>query len=121
MTGLDTAPITRSEYEDLLARIEDVEDAMAAMALEARLEAQEGPSDTALPAALVRRMLAGESMVRIWREHRGLEISELATSSGVPVERISSLETSGSAVGTADGGTLKALAEALRVTIDDLL
>ena len=121
MTGIDTAPITRSEYEDLLARIEDVEDAMAAMALEARLEAQGGPSDMALPAALVRRMLAGESMVCIWREHRGLDISELAACSGVAVERISTLEASGSAVRATDGGTLKALAEALRVTIDDLV
>ena len=72
--------IPREEYERLLALAEDAEDAAAVARFRARLAAGE---EELVPAAVVDRLLAGESPVRVWREHRGLTQSGLARASGV--------------------------------------
>ena len=72
--------IPREEYERLLAVAEDAEDAAAVARFRARLAAGE---EELVPAAVVDRLLAGESPVRVWREHRGLTQSGLARASGV--------------------------------------
>jgi transcriptional regulator with XRE-family HTH domain len=59
----------------------------------------------------------GESPLRVWREHRGLTQQALADAAGVGKSYISQLEA-----GTKTGaiGTLRAIASALRVDLDDL-
>jgi mRNA-degrading endonuclease RelE of RelBE toxin-antitoxin system len=109
----DTVTLPRSEYEALIERLEDLEDAARLRAFEAREDKADG-----LPAALVRRMLAGEHPVRIWREHRGLSMQDLAGKAEVAQSYISEIETGkkpGSLV------SMKALATALGVTVDDLI
>ncbi len=64
------------------------------------------------------RMVAGESPVRAWREQRGLTMAALAERAGIAQPYLSQIET-GKRDGTAQ--TMKKLAEALNVTVDDLI
>lgn len=70
-----------------------------------------------LPAAMVDRILAGENTVRVWRAHRGLTATALAMAAGVSAAYLSEIER-GAKPGSV--AALKALADALKVTIDDL-
>ena len=107
--------IPREEYERLLALAEDAEDAAAVARFRARLAAGE---EELVPAAVVDRLLGGESPVRVWREHRGLTQSGLGRASGVNRVVVADIEA-----GRKGGSvrSLKALAAALGVGIDDLV
>lgn len=107
--------IPREEYERLVTLAEDVEDAAAVARFRARLAAGE---EELVPAAVVDRLLAGESPVRVWREHRGMTQSGLGRASGVNRVVIADIEA-----GRKGGSvrSLKALAEALGVGMDDLV
>jgi DNA-binding XRE family transcriptional regulator len=109
----DTVTLSRSEYEALIERLEDLEDAAQLREFEAREDKADG-----LPAALVRRMLAGEHPVRIWREHRGLSMQDLAGKAEVAQSYISEIET-GKKPGSL--AAMNAIATALGVTVDDLI
>ena len=78
--------ITRDEYESLLEAREDLEDIQAYD----RAKAAGGPS---LPAEDVKRILDGESPIRVWREARGLNQSELGRLSGINRIVIADIET----------------------------
>lgn len=107
--------IPREEYERLLAFAEDAKDAAAVARFRARLAAGE---EELVPAAVLDRLLAGESPLRVWREHRGLTQSGLARASGVNRVVVADIEA------RRKGGSvrsLKALAAALGVGIDDLV
>ncbi|HUC61616.1 MAG TPA: helix-turn-helix transcriptional regulator [Alphaproteobacteria bacterium] len=109
----EPAPITRAEYEVLIARIEDLEDA-----LRVRTDRLERHTRDYLPAELVNRLMGGEHPIRIWREHRGLTLQELSSRSGVANSYISEIEghkKPGSA------HALKKLAVVLDVAMDDLV
>jgi transcriptional regulator with XRE-family HTH domain len=69
-------------------------------------------------AAFVKRIIAGESAVRVWREYRGMSGKELATKAGVSASLVSQIE-SGARKGS--DGLLKKIADALNLTIDDLV
>jgi DNA-binding XRE family transcriptional regulator len=112
-TVADPVTLPRAEYETLLARIEDLEDTREIQAAEAR-----GLTPDALPDALVARLLGGEHPVRIWREHRGLTLTALAERADVPQGYLSEIEN-GKKPGSVK--TLKALATALNVDLDDLV
>ncbi len=108
-----TITLPRIEYEALLARLEDLEDARAIE------EACADPDRERLPAEMVRRLLLGrESKVRIWREHRGLAAGELARRADVAPTYLSEIET-----GKKPGSTkaMAGLARALNVNMEDLL
>jgi len=116
----DTVVLSRAEYEALLERIEDAEDA-AALAEHRAYEKAVG-KDVAranyLPAEAVDRLIAGESPLLVWRKHRGLSGQQLAELSGVPQSYISEIER---AVKPGSVQALSKLASALGVTIDDLV
>ena len=109
----DTVTLSRSEYEALRGRLEDLEDTLQLREFEARDDRGD-----CLPATLVNRMLGGEHPVRIWREFRGLSMQDLAAKSGVVQSYLSEIET-GKKPGSL--AAMKAVAEALGVTIDDLV
>jgi DNA-binding XRE family transcriptional regulator len=88
-----------------------IEDALAASAY-ARTRDQES-----LPQSLVDRLLAGESPVRVWREHRGLTLADLAAKAGIGKGYLSQIEKR-QRHGTV--ATLQKLAVALGVELDDL-
>src|SRR5437763_1117114 len=108
----DTITIPRAEYEALRAlreRLEDLEDRIAAAQGIAEYRADPGG---ALPATMVERLFAGESPVRIWREHRGMKASELAAATSLTPAYISEIE-SGKKPGSLD--SFRKIARALRL------
>ena len=70
-----------------------------------------------VPATVARRIANGENPVRVWREHRNLKAIDLARAAGVGAPYLSEIET-----GKKDGSfrTMAAIADVLRVTLDDL-
>ena len=107
--------MTRAEHEALLDRIEELEDLMKVKAVEAAVAAGETEY---LPAEMLDRLLAGENPIKVWREHRRMKVVELAKAADIPPPYLSQLE-SGIRAGSVE--TLRRIAKALRVTLDDLV
>ena len=107
--------IPEAEYDALIEALEDAEDIAAVREFERKLAAGE---EELIPSEFVMRMVDGESPIRVYRELRGMSAKELAEKAGIAQAYLSQLET-----GKREGpvGTLKKLAEALKVTIDDLV
>jgi len=109
------AIIPYDEYERLVERsemLEDIHDYEAA-----KLAFEQGREER-VPAEVVNKIVDGENPGRVWREHRGLSASQLAHACGVTVSAISQIE-SGKRKPSLD--TLKAMAKALSVDVDDLI
>ncbi len=77
-----------------------------------------GGEEELIPAEYVKRMLAGESPLRVWRDYRGMTQTALSDTSGVNRVQIANIEA-GTRTGSVD--TLKKLADALGITVDDLI
>lgn len=73
--------------------------------------------DEMVPAEFANRILDGESAVRVWREYRKLSVKELAGMAGISTPYLSQIE-GGIRAGSLP--TMKALAEALRLDLDEL-
>jgi ribosome-binding protein aMBF1 (putative translation factor) len=116
----DTVTMTRAEYEALVEAAEDAEDRahLAAQEKGERLLGTEAVRADALPVELVERMLDGESPVRIWREHRGLTLGDLADRAGIAPSYVSEIET-GRKPGSV--AALTKLAGVLGIDLDDLV
>ncbi len=93
-------------------RLADLEDANATQAI------TNDPHRRTIPGSVVSRLLDDEQPLKIWREHRGLTRAQLAAKAGLTAGHIAHIET-GRRQGTAD--TLRRLATALDVTVDDLV
>lgn len=85
--------------------------------LEIMLARIEGANEETIPWEMATRMWDGESRVKVWREHRGLTVRALAEQAGVSASLVSEIETRKKEGSIA---TLKALAKALRVGLDDI-
>ena len=107
--------VPEAEYRRLVALSADAE---AIQAIEEfRGELASGDEEL-VPADTAKRLIAGENAVRVWRQHRGLTIAELAGAAGLSQAFISQIET-----GKREGSlsAMKAIAEALSVGLDDLV
>ncbi|MDP3197256.1 helix-turn-helix domain-containing protein [Tabrizicola sp.] len=113
--GEDYVALSRDAYDRLIEAAEDAADSAAIARFEQRLAAGE---EEFVPSAIVDRILAGENLVRVWREHRGLTVSALAEMAGIAQPYLSQIET-GKREGTLQ--TMKKIAGALRVKLDDLV
>lgn len=111
----NTVTITRAEYDRLCAAEEDFADLRAALAVRDRIEAG---TEELVPAAVADRLIDGASPLKVWREHRALSQSALARASGVNRVQLADIEADRA---TGSVQTLRALADALRITVDDLL
>jgi DNA-binding XRE family transcriptional regulator len=100
-----------AEYENLL----DQADIAKARKVAADIAAGR---DEFVPAEIVKRILAGENKVRVWRTHRGLSARDLAAATGLSAPYISEIEG-----GKKEGSisVMKKIAEALKVDLDDLV
>lgn len=85
--------ISRREYEDLLERAEAAEDLGVRHVVERTSAALAAGDDVALPEAAWERIEAGESPVRVLREHRGLTQAQLAEAAQVTQAYVSALES----------------------------
>lgn len=74
-----------AEYEKL------VDKADVAKAKKVRADIAAG-RDELVPAAVAKRLLAGDSPVKIWREHRGMSARDLATAAGISAPYLSEIE-----------------------------
>ena len=114
VAGQKMAVLPAEDYRRLVDSLEEQEDIAAAIEAEKRREAGE----EYLPSEMVNRLIDGENAVRVWREYRGLSLTRLAEIAGVNKASVSQIET-----GKAQGkpATWRALADALKVTVDDIL
>jgi DNA-binding XRE family transcriptional regulator len=71
-----------------------------------------------VPGAVVDRLLRGGNPVRVWREHRGISLRELARRAGISATLLSEIER-----GRKEGSlpTLRAIAGALDVEFEELV
>jgi hypothetical protein len=124
----DTVTLPRAEYEALLKQkelvqslqdaLEDATDAAFMQQVERDLEAGIHKGEY-FPSELVDRLLEGkEHRLRVWRDYRTFTMQQLEAKSGIKQSYISEIET-GKKPGSI--ATMKALADALDVTIDDLV
>jgi len=106
--------ISRDEYDRLRAAAEDLADLQAYDGAKAGLA---DGNDELIPANHANRLLNGESPMRVYRALRGLTQAALAEQAGVNRVTVAEIET-----GRKQGSvaTLRALADALGVTLDDL-
>jgi DNA-binding XRE family transcriptional regulator len=112
--GKGFAVILLADFQRLRDDAEMLADVRAYDAAKGRLARGD---DDLIPLAMTERRLAGESPVRIWRDHRGLTQEELARVSQVSRGLIAAME-SGHKTGSVT--TLKKLASALMVDLENL-
>jgi hypothetical protein len=105
----ETVTISRAEYDALTERLEDLDDIVAAM---------KAGGGQPMPLEWARRIIEGESPVRVWREFRGLSLRALAAKAGVSPGYLSEIEL-GKKPGSVEA--YKALAEALDASVDWLV
>ena len=103
------------EYRRLLDLAEDAKDADTLRRAARRYVSGE---EEAIPVAVVDRILADESPLRVWREHRRLTAAVLAEMVGVTPAHISKLETG---KGEPSISLLKKLAQVLDIDVDMLI
>ena len=107
--------IPKDEYLRLKAIEEDMSDLHSATEILDRIKTGK---EELIPAAVVDRLLDGQAPLAVWREHRQLAQAELARQSGVNRVQIIDIET-GRKTGSVT--TLKKLATALQIDLDDLV
>ena len=116
----ETVTVSRGDWTQLLSQLEDALD-RAAVVERRRHEERKGKLAARrdyLTANEARRLLEGESPVKVWREKRGRSQRELAAAAGVAAGNLADIETRrkpGSVLAVAK------LAKALQVSIEDLL
>jgi DNA-binding XRE family transcriptional regulator len=71
-----------------------------------------------IPAEFVNRMIDGENKIKVWRDYRGMSAKALADAAGISAAYLSQIEK-GVREGSLD--TMKKIAEALKVTIGELV
>lgn len=111
----DMVTIPREEYDRLREAAEDLEDLQAYDRATANLASG---ADELIPEEFANRLIDGENPVRVYRELRGLTQVQLAERSGVNRVQIADIEAGRS---TGSVATIRKLAEALGVTIDNLV
>jgi DNA-binding XRE family transcriptional regulator len=109
------AVIPVEEYERLVEAAEETTDVRAYDEGKRRLASGQ---DELLPSAMVNRILDGENALRVWREHRGLTLKELADKAQVSAPFVSQIEK-GQREGSVE--TMRKLADALKISVDDLI
>ena len=105
--GTELVVLTAADYERLRAFAEDGEDAVAALAAEARIAAGEGT----VPGEVVRLMIEdGLSPLAAWRKYRGFTQADLARRTGLSQVWVGRIEAGG---GYGSRATRGKLAQAL--------
>lgn len=111
----DMITIPKQEYERLCAAAEDLSDLKA---YDSAIAALHSGEDELVPAEFVNRLLNGETPLRVYRELRGYTQAALAEKADVNRTTVGEIE-----IGRKTGSvkTLSRLADALAVTVDDLI
>ena len=107
--------IPREEYDRLRTAAEDLADLQTYDRAKAALSTGE---DELIPADYADRLLNGENALRVYRDLRGMTQAALAEKAGVNRVTVAEIETGRKRGSVA---TLRALAGALSVRLDDLI
>jgi DNA-binding XRE family transcriptional regulator len=113
--GKEFAVIPVEDLQRLMDNAEMLADVRAYDAAKGRLDRGE---DELIPLEITERRLAGESPVKIWRDHRALTQETLAKVSKVSRGMIAAIEAGHKTGGIA---TLKKLAAGLNVDLENLV
>lgn len=115
LKGVKYAVLPFEAWEKLQEYIEDLQDIADCNEIKARIERGEGEY---FPASVVDALIDGENPIKVYREYRGMTQAELAEKVGLSVEMIKKIEG-----GKSDGSvkTLKAIATALKLDLDDIV
>ena len=115
IAGQKIAMLSFEDYNRLLELAEDQADIAAAERAEQRRRSGE---EEYVPFELVSSIIDGENALRAWRKYRGLTQEQLADMTKVRKATVSEIEN-----GKAQGkpAIWRAFAEALNVTVDDIL
>ena len=113
INGAPCAIVPIRDYDQLRDALEDAADREA-------LRQSRASGEGLVPDAFVGRLADGGNPVRVWREYRGLTVTALARRAKVSDVRLSAIEN-GAAIGSVPARTLRDIADALGVTVDDLL
>lgn len=105
-------------YEEYMALLELAEDAEDAAALQRYAKRYARGEEETVPVEVLDRLLAGESPLRVWREHRGRTAADVAAAVGVTPAHMSKLE---SGKGDPSVSLLTRLARELDVSLEDLV
>ena len=108
------AVLPYAEYKALRELADDADDAAALLRFAKRYA--KGEVET-VPIEVVDRLLAGESPLRVWREHRGMTAAALAAAVDITPAHVSKLE---SGKGEPSVSLLRKLAKVLAVQLEDL-
>jgi len=116
----DTVTISRADLDALLDAAENAADIASVHAWTAHVAAvgRDAAIANNYTAEEAKRLLAGESPVRIWREKRGLTQRALATAAAIPAGYLSEIEN-GKKPGSV--AAYRALAKTLAVAMEDLI
>ena len=111
----ETVTIPKAEYRRLCGVEEDLADIQAALAVQARIDAG---TEEFVPELVADRLIDGEPPLRVWREHRGFSQAALARAADTSRVQIVDIEA-GRRTGSVR--TLRRLADALRIALDDIV
>jgi transcriptional regulator with XRE-family HTH domain len=116
----DTVTVSRADLANLLAALDDAEDRAAIRSRRAQEAAmgKQAIRRNYVTGDEARRLLDGESPVRVWRDKRGLTQRALAATAGMAASYLADIEN-GRKPGSADA--LSRLASALGVSMEDLM
>jgi DNA-binding XRE family transcriptional regulator len=114
-SGEEIVILSRPEYDALIEAREDAEDAVVARAVMTRIAAGR---EEMLTTDEVNAPLAAATPLAFWRKKRGLTQAALAAEAGVAQGYISELEAGRK---TGDVMVLRRIANALRITLEDLV
>ena len=109
MTSQETVTITRQEYDALLERNGELEDALAA------IRADDG---VRIPHEVALAIINGERPMAAYRKHQGVTLQDLSERTGLAVSYLSEIER-GRKPGSA--AALARIASSLGTTIDVLV
>ena len=109
MASEETVTLTRTEYDALISRNDELEDRLAA------LDADDG---TRVPHEVALAIIRGQRPILAFRNHRGLTLRELSDKTGIAASYLSEIER-GHKNGSASA--LATIARALGTSIDTLI
>jgi DNA-binding XRE family transcriptional regulator len=107
--------LPEAEYDRMIEELEDLRDSLIARRVLSEIESGE---EELLTSAEADELLAAKSPLGFWRKKRGMTQAALADAAAISQAFLSEIE-SGQKPGTA--ATLKKIADALRLKVDDLL
>ena len=108
----DLVLMLTTDYDDLVERASEMaEDKLA------RIAHEQSVGEERVPIEVARRLVTGESPIKVWREYRKMTLDQLAAAAELSKGYLSDLENS-KRKGPVD--TLRAIAQALKVSLDDI-